>query len=72
MPAQSGFHIEVYTYSEEDPMKNEFEPVHGSGALLLLLPTAALAEEAGAAPDAANADSTYTTGEECRAGWRRG
>lgn len=31
---------------------------------LTLLPTAALAEEAGAAPDAANADSTYTTGEE--------
>lgn len=30
---------------------------------LTLLPTAALAEEAGAAPDAANADSTYTTGE---------
>ncbi|MCG4470511.1 S-layer homology domain-containing protein, partial [Lawsonibacter sp. DFI.6.74] len=29
-----------------------------------LLPTAALAEEAGAAPDAANADSTYTTGED--------
>ena len=28
-----------------------------------MLPTAALAEEAGAAPDAANADSTYTTGE---------
>ena len=28
-----------------------------------LLPTAALAEEAGAAPDAANANSTYTTGE---------
>ena len=31
---------------------------------LTLLPTAALAEEAGAAPDAANADSTYTTGED--------
>ena len=30
---------------------------------LTLLPTAALAEEAGAAPDAANANSTYTTGE---------
>lgn len=29
-----------------------------------MLPTAALAEEAGAAPDAANADSTYTTGED--------
>lgn len=29
-----------------------------------LLPTAALAEEAGAAPDAANANSTYTTGED--------
>lgn len=28
-----------------------------------MLPTAALAEEAGAAPDAANANSTYTTGE---------
>ena len=28
-----------------------------------MLPTAALAEEADAAPDAANADSTYTTGE---------
>ena len=31
---------------------------------LTLLPTAALAEEAGAAPDAANADSTYTNGED--------
>ena len=30
---------------------------------LTLLPTAAWAEEAGAAPDAANANSTYTTGE---------
>ena len=29
-----------------------------------MLPTAALAEEVGAAPDAANADSTYTTGED--------
>lgn len=29
-----------------------------------MLPTAALAEGAGAAPDAANADSTYTTGED--------
>lgn len=29
-----------------------------------MLPTAALAEEAGAAPDAANADSTYTAGED--------
>ena len=29
-----------------------------------MLPTAALAEEAGAAPDAANANSTYTTGED--------
>ena len=29
-----------------------------------MLPTAALAEEAGAAPDAANADSTYTGGED--------
>ena len=29
-----------------------------------MLPTAALAEEAGTAPDAANADSTYTTGED--------
>ena len=29
-----------------------------------MLPTAALAEEAGATPDAANADSTYTTGED--------
>ena len=29
-----------------------------------MLPTAALAEEAGAAPDAANADSTYTNGED--------
>ena len=29
-----------------------------------MLPTAALAEEAGAAPDAANADSTYTVGED--------
>ena len=29
-----------------------------------MLPTAALAEEAGAAPGAANADSTYTTGED--------
>ena len=31
---------------------------------LTLLPTAALAEEAGAAPDAANANSTYTNGED--------
>lgn len=31
---------------------------------LTLLPTAALAEEAGAAPDAANANSTYTPGED--------
>ena len=29
-----------------------------------MLPTAALAEEAGATPDAANADSTYTTGDD--------
>lgn len=36
MPAQSGFHIEVYTYSKGGTYeKTSFEPVHGSGALLL-------------------------------------
>ena len=36
MPAQSGFHIEVYTYSEGGSYeKTSIEYAHGTGALLL-------------------------------------